>query len=315
MANDKKKKNPNGGTINGALGFTGARSPGTGVGGVSGTVSTVPPPEVQQLINLNKLYRQTFQTGIQNTRRKLGNAQDQAISDSRKHMPGPGGVVARLFGVGGSESDDRTNQLDTQLNRLMERKQNGMPILRKLSNFAQAQGFEPSDINQTLQQYLSQEAALSRFMPRHYVAPTKQDLLGAVNAGAPKWAEARQQEEINGQLAQYLDFIRTSAQQSADADYDYMLRKASTVKDPDQQAQAIAAAEQLYSLKKFQIDAMAEDPFGPNDNSVASVLGAYNAGNKKNVNNLYGGTSSGSSNSSGSQAIDDDFIAQILAGQ
>ena len=246
--------------------------------------------QARQFGNLAKLYKQTFPVNIDNMVRRVQNADSPDVMTA--------GVDA--------------------IQQLQRRKDNSLPILRKLTNFAGAQGFAPEDTQQALQTYLQQEQALSQFMPRHYRAPNKQDLLGAVNNYAPQYQQKREQEQQINDMIPYIAMIRDSMLATADSDYQYMQDKASTIKDPEKQAQALATADNIYRLKLMYADSIASNPASNDPSSLMSILGAANAGQTKNINNLYGGagnTPEAQAGSGSSQAIDENFIAQILGEQ
>lgn len=295
--------------------------------GMGQSVNTAPveiDPAAQQLANINRLYRQTFQTPIQNTRRIMGNTPDNPTDPTNasyyknalRTVVDPGGGFATL--MGGDPRTERQKNAPDKLQNLMNRQDRSQATLRKVANYAGAQGFSQDDINQAYQTYLKQEAALSQLMPRQYHAPTKQDLLAAVNNYAPQYQAEREAQQQYEQLIPFMAMIRDSMLQTADADYEYMSEKAMQLRDPEKQAQALNNADALYRLKMLQADAIASNPMSNDPRSIASMLGAFNSGQTKNINNLYGGASNLPDNTgttSPSQAIDDTFIQQVLAGQ
>lgn len=275
--------------------------------------------QAQQFANLSKLYRQTFNTPIQNTRRQLTNTTrraDENYDGNPLVDHGPVGTIAGWMG-GGSERgvSDKETRLSKLIGQLKTRKDNTLPTLRRTTAYAGTEGIDPTVANAALEQYLTQEQALARFMPRNYRAPGKVDLINAIHTMAPQIEQERYNTQAQDEWMQMASIMQQVMLQDAELEYQQTMDKAGLIKDPDKQAQVMSLANTVYGLKQMQADALAaQQNTSQGKNSIASFLAAAQAGNTANTNKLYGGADT-TQEVSGTQAYDDDFVQQLLAGQ
>jgi hypothetical protein len=209
-----------------------------------------------------------------------------------------------------------------QAARLQRRIQRAPRTVNRLAGFLGTEGYAPEEQTAALQQYLSQDLAAGRYAPNQYRAPNKFDLVNSVHAtGAPGQTPYSPQnnQAMNEQMVM-INALRDIMHQRADAEYENNIRKASYIKDPEQQAETLSQIETYYNLQKFQADAMAmQNLQGSPSGSLAQIMGASNAGAAKNIRNLYGeadgANATTDSGTGGTQAYEDDFLAQLLANQ
>jgi hypothetical protein len=272
--------------------------------------------------NIAQLYRQTLRTQLRNNpaMEKFGRS---GIKEIMTHKFDKTGFDPNAFDLqhnGNGLLKELANSPNfRQVARLQRRMQNAPRVTNRLAGFLGTEGYTPEESNAALQQYLSQDLAAGRYAPNQYRAPNKFDLVNSVHAtGAPGQTPYSQQtNQATDEQMVMINALRDIMHQRADAEYENNLRKASYIKDPDQQAQTLSQIETYYNLQKFQADAMAAQNLGGSPGgSLAQIMGASNAGAAKNIRNLYGeADGANAETATGTQAYEDDFLAQLLADQ
>lgn len=302
---------------------------GRSIGGPFGQYKTpepfAPPVDLSGIANVNNLYKQAINNqmrqttgGINFSPRQLQKLQE--FNRARQTFGGGGASLNQMTGRYGGSPDQldlsgmggkRNVSVDAIL-QLGRQRKNAPNKVANLQNYAEAQGYQGDDVTNTLQNYLAQDVAFQKFAPNQYRIPGKMDLLNAVIQSAPDPAAQAQ----NDQILQYVEAMRQLSMLDADNQYNAAMDKASTIKDPDKQAMVVGAIDALRNLRALQSSSEAANAFGMGggENSIASILAAYQAGNNKNINALYGGAGNVPS-TSGAQAYDDEFLAQLLAGE